>query len=41
MLSTRAIAEGDEGLVLRNAIIECLWTDVVQRIKSLGVSISH
>lgn len=38
MLSTRTMAEGEEGVVLRNAIIECLWGDVVERIKTLGVS---
>lgn len=38
MLSTRAMAEGNDGNILRNAIVECLWTDVVQRIKALGVS---
>lgn len=36
MLSLRAVAEGDDGRILRNAIIEALWTDVAQRIKKLG-----
>lgn len=37
MLSTRAMAEGEDGTVLRNAIIECLWIDVAERMKALGV----
>lgn len=40
MLATRAMAEGEDGTVLRNAIVECLWIDVVERIKAFGVSTS-
>lgn len=39
MFSTRAMAEGDEGITLRNAMVECMWVDVIERIKLLGVSI--
>lgn len=38
MLATRTMAEGEEGTILRNGIIECLWVDVLERIKALGVS---
>lgn len=37
MLATRAMAEGEEGVALRNALVECLWVDVTERMKSLGV----
>ncbi|CAG9840040.1 unnamed protein product [Diabrotica balteata] len=36
MLSLRAMAEGENGKDLRNAIVEALWTDVAQRVKRLG-----
>ncbi|CAH1175863.1 unnamed protein product [Phaedon cochleariae] len=36
MLSVRAMAEGKEGEVLRNAVVEALWIDVMQRVKKLG-----
>ncbi|XP_056638297.1 ubiquinol-cytochrome-c reductase complex assembly factor 1 [Diorhabda sublineata] len=36
MLSVRAMAEGEDGKILRNSIIEALWADVGQRIKKLG-----
>lgn len=36
MLSVRAMAEGEDGKILRNAIIEALWADVAQRVKKLG-----
>lgn len=38
MLSARAMAEGDDGRLLRNSLIEALWGDVQQRTKKLGVS---
>lgn len=36
MLSVRAMAEGDDGRVFRNSLVEALWTDVAQRVKQLG-----
>lgn len=38
MISTRAMAEGDDGKALRNAMIEALWKDIAERIKKVGVS---
>lgn len=42
MLMVRAMAEGSEsgqdGRVLRNSIVESMWTDVNTRAKKLGVS---
>ncbi|XP_050311707.1 ubiquinol-cytochrome-c reductase complex assembly factor 1 [Anthonomus grandis grandis] len=38
MLSARAMAEGEQGKVLRNAIVEALWTDVAKRAKKLGAA---
>lgn len=32
------MAEGEDGVVLRNGILEALWSDVGQRVKKLGVS---
>lgn len=40
MLSTRAMADGENGRFLRNSVVEALWNDVDQRVKKLGVSIS-
>lgn len=37
MLSARAMAEGKEGQLLRNSLVEALWTDVAKRTKKLGV----
>lgn len=39
MLSTRVMAEGDFGRIIRNGMVEALWNDVAQRVKKLGVSI--
>lgn len=36
MLSARAMAEGDNGQVLRNSMFEALWADVAKRTKELG-----
>ncbi|KAJ3641154.1 hypothetical protein Zmor_027671 [Zophobas morio] len=36
MISARAMAEGDDGRLLRNYLVEALWNDVGQRIKRLG-----
>ncbi|KAK9884421.1 hypothetical protein WA026_007268 [Henosepilachna vigintioctopunctata] len=41
MLSVRAMAEGDDGRLIRNNIIEALWADVFPRIKELGEVISQ
>lgn len=40
MLSVRAMAEGDEGKLIRNGMLEALWNDVKHRANKLGVSIS-
>ncbi|CAG9859187.1 unnamed protein product [Phyllotreta striolata] len=37
MLSLRIVADGEDGKILRNSIVEALWTDVAQRVKRLGV----
>lgn len=37
MLCARAMAEGDLGPVIRNAMVEALWVDVARRSKQLGV----
>ncbi|KAJ8971572.1 hypothetical protein NQ314_000626, partial [Rhamnusium bicolor] len=36
MLSVRAMAEEEEGKLLRNYLVEALWFDVAQRVKKLG-----
>lgn len=38
MLSARVMAEGDDGRILRNGIVEALWCDVQLRTKKVGVS---
>lgn len=40
MISARAMAEGDDGRLLRNYLVEALWNDVGQRIKRLGGVVS-
>lgn len=37
MLSVRAMAEGDDGRIIRNNMVQALWTDVGLRIKKIGV----
>ncbi|XP_023015782.1 ubiquinol-cytochrome c reductase complex assembly factor 1 [Leptinotarsa decemlineata] len=36
MLSVRFMADGEDGTVIRNALIEALWKDVGQRVRKLG-----
>lgn len=36
MLSARAMAEGKDGRVIRNTLVEALWADVLERVKKLG-----
>ncbi|KAG5866560.1 hypothetical protein JTB14_013830 [Gonioctena quinquepunctata] len=36
MLSVRVMADGEDGLLIRNAIFDALWRDVTQRVKKLG-----
>ncbi|XP_044756332.1 ubiquinol-cytochrome-c reductase complex assembly factor 1 isoform X2 [Coccinella septempunctata] len=36
MLSARAMAEGTDGRLIRNTLVEALWADVLQRVKKLG-----
>lgn len=37
LLSTRCMSEGEDGRMVRNRLIEAMWTDVDQRVKKLGV----
>lgn len=39
MLSARVMADGSNGQMLRNGMIEALWADTTHRIKKLGVCI--
>ena len=39
MLMVRCMAEGPDGQVLRNCIVQSMWNDVNQRTKQLGVSL--
>lgn len=39
MLLVRCMSDGDHGRLLRNAIIEAMWSDVSVRAKKLAVSI--
>ncbi|XP_044730357.1 ubiquinol-cytochrome-c reductase complex assembly factor 1 [Chrysoperla carnea] len=41
ILSVRALAEGDDGRTIRNAMIEALWTDVQRRGKKLLIPSSE
>ncbi|KAL1491960.1 hypothetical protein ABEB36_012474 [Hypothenemus hampei] len=36
MLSARAMAEDEDGHILRNSLVEALWTDVAKRTQKLG-----
>jgi len=38
MISARAMAEGDQGKLLRNSLVEALWADVARRVKKLGAA---
>lgn len=38
MLMVRFMAEGSYGKVVRNNIVEAMWTDITVRINKLGVS---
>lgn len=35
MLSARAMAGANEGRIIRNSLVEALWSDVLQRVKKL------
>lgn len=41
IMSVRALAEGDDGRTIRNAMIEALWTDVQRRGKKLLVNFNN
>lgn len=37
LVMTRAMAEGEEGRVMRNGLVEALWQDVATRIRRMEV----
>ncbi|XP_017768127.1 PREDICTED: ubiquinol-cytochrome-c reductase complex assembly factor 1 [Nicrophorus vespilloides] len=38
MLTVRCMAEGDDGRLVRNRMVEALWTDVGLRVKKIGAA---
>lgn len=38
MLMVRCMAEGEDGRVMRNSVVQAMWADVALRAKKLGVS---